>query len=122
MNREIKFKGKCLEFGNWVFGSLLNYEPCPEIQSTELGENAYDYDKWEVDPDTVCQFTGFKNIYEYDIVLYNGMEYLVENMFGCFYLSGDNKESLIFNEISILDIEVIGNKFDGKEYLNKLKK
>lgn len=91
--REIKFRGIELESDNWVYGSLVSYEPYPEIQSTELRENAYDYDKWEVDPQTVGQFIGLtdqnrKEIYEGDILSYD---------------DGSEKVQIIYN----------GNAFEG---------
>ncbi|MEF9476759.1 YopX family protein [Chryseobacterium sp. 1B4] len=59
--RKIQFRGNELGSGIWVYGSLLNYDPCPVIQSIELYENAYDYYQWEVNPETVGQYTGLKD-------------------------------------------------------------
>ena len=69
MNREIKFKAKRSDNGEWVKGSLMN---------TPFGTFIEWYDdsicnKIEVDPNTVCQFTGRydyygKELWENDIV------------------------------------------------------
>ena len=66
MNREIKFKAKCKDNGDWVYGSYIpNYNNNDWI--------VQDGDFFAVDSDTVGQFTGFydkngKEIYEGDII------------------------------------------------------
>lgn len=67
MNREIKFRGKRLDNGEWVYGDLLHLVDGVYI-SNDNGNNMA-----QVDPDTVCQFTGFtdkngKEIYEGDVL------------------------------------------------------
>lgn len=71
MKREIKFRGKRLDNGEWVVGSLLqdDYGTCMIVEFADHHEQWHD-----VDPETVGQFTGmkYKNgnicIFEGDII------------------------------------------------------
>ncbi len=69
MNREIKFRGKRLDNGKWVFGDLMT--KYPHHEGLTIVEHGCVYH--EVDPKTVGQYTGLKDkhggeIYEDDIV------------------------------------------------------
>ena len=125
--REILFKAKRLDNGKWVEGyyfakPILNYHCILE------GEN-----QWQIDPDTLCQFTGLTDkdgnkIWENDIV----------DVSGCWWASTDITRHLVewnetltgfspffvdFNSDCCIyyyseDSKVIGNKFDNFELLD----
>lgn len=74
MNRKIKFRGKRLDNGEWVYGSLDLTDNRSTI-SWDTVDSDGDETVWfaDVDPDTVGQFTGLldcsgKEIYEDDTV------------------------------------------------------
>lgn len=128
----IKFKAKRLDGKGWVCGYF--YE---ENGNTYIIENRQKESKlnrnltYQVDPSTVCQFTGLKDcegkeIWEGDILLNtnSGSQYTVmySDYGGAFFIRKIrtvNDDMYLF-ELSDVDnciafIEVIGNKFDKEK-------
>lgn len=132
--REIKFKAKRKDNGEWVYGYYLKihndkdnqilhriYTGFAEKEVDELFESFY-----EVIPETICQYTGLKDyngveIYENDIL--QGFEdYYDEFVKGMVDLDLHNGTQLVLEGNSyhldyIYDYEVIGNVCD-KENTN----
>lgn len=121
--REIKFKAKRLDDNSWVFGYF--YE---ENSNTYIIENRQKESKlnrnltYQVDPSTVCQFTGLKDyenkdIYEGDILAEKRYPEFEVGYINCTFAAayvGDDK--FIFNLAALSEVcTVCGNKFDRKE-------
>jgi uncharacterized phage protein (TIGR01671 family) len=124
--RDIKFRGKSFDNGEWVYGDyhkraggvhcIIKMEP------DENGKVVYVVH--QVAPDTIGQFTGLhdkngKEIYEGDIVRYDmggecEVSYCVGGGFAGFDLS-----PAFHNGHQLTDVEVIGNIHDNPELLNK---
>lgn len=148
--REIEFRGKRKDNGKWVYGSLVidnnkyyivtqvNY-PIP-IDKYEVYDDDYSVMMYEVDPETVGQYTGLKDrngtkIYEGDIVkqvFYRissdefGCKGFYEDIFKIRYQGRAFKYDWIrTNKIEMPKdykedyIEVIGNIVDNKELLEE---
>ena len=121
--REIKFRGKRVDNGEWVYGMLDCIYKEDGVTTISYLDNEGYYCEDKVIPETTGQFTGLldkngKQIYEGDIVV--GENY----MFPCY----DNRKLTIqWNEkdcgfdmsiFNMNEIEVIGNIHDNKELLN----
>lgn len=125
--REILFKGKQLHNGEWIHGGIV-----------ERGGKAYiigvskrlRIDGIEVDPETVCQFTGLtdKNsmkIFEGDVVKglflfgmsINAVATFKDGSFGLKWYRGSIEEFSAFSCFHNVTFEVIGNIFDNPELM-----
>lgn len=133
MSREILFKAKRKDNGEWVEGYYVYCRKRHYILPVLNKAIGFDEreDKWiEIDIDTLCQHTGLtdkndKKIWENDILRRNGywdIRIKFEN--GAFMVRNADKVQYInrvtCTPISIFDInayEVIGNIFDNPDLL-----
>ncbi len=140
--REILFKAKQIDNGEWIEGSLIDldidsgycYIVQPYKKASILPIIFLITDRMKlVDPETLCQFTGLcdkngKRIWENDIVFVTdendcsgqistgiGDVIFIEGMW---YIDGRPQEGL-YDINKVFQIEVIGNTFDNQELLQE---
>lgn len=79
--REIKFRGKSKKDGKWIYGDLLRNVDGDFAVVQPFGIHMNNYcDPYEVNPDTIGQYTGLKDnqtkmreVYEHDLYEVNGV-------------------------------------------------
>ena len=134
--RDIKFRGKTIGDGKWIYGYLMNMHDDDRLfigtwkniggEATIKDELFFSYK--EVDPKTVGQYIGLKDskgveIYKGDIIEGNLIKYsplptMGEVVWDSYWASFANKNeagNTLLQEIDL--IRVIGNLYERPEFL-----
>ena len=119
--RTIKFRGKARRDGKWYYGNLYVKDTRGRTHICTPERGCFD-----IDPGTVGQFIGLydkdgKEIYEGDILDFNGITVEVRFVRGvfAFLVNGDLDEELCGDCRTDLFAKVIGNVYDNSELLKE---
>ena len=125
--REILFRAKRKDNGDWVFGDLIHNIDCVKARERETDINRI-AKSYEVIPETVGQFTGLKDIngkkiFEGDIVtgLFNYTDIIGHIVYGSdatFFIERKGLYGIGLNNAEDW-LEVVGNIHDNKELLRE---
>lgn len=146
--REILFRGKRIDNGEWVEGFYVGLRPNLQSMKPESCHRIYGLNTmyYEIDPETICQYTGLKDkngnrIWENDVLKGFTYPFFCDGEFNYFAIVEWAEEYKYFfmytmkNPTSIVrgisegnselfenfdsdDWEVIGNTFDNLELLD----
>jgi uncharacterized phage protein (TIGR01671 family) len=143
MKREIKFRGKRIDNGEWVFGVpyFIKSEKVAFIinncQTLNFSNNDSSFDGLRVIPKTIVEYTGLKDrngeeIYEGDILElkyplssideedfedYRLIRVVINFQSGCFWFSGNGFTDCNWHFYNSEDRKIIGNIYENTELL-----
>lgn len=133
MEREILYRGKCIDNGEWVEGYFVKYQSCASEEKIICGivpEYASALYLNEIDPSTVGQYTGLtdKNgikIFEGDIVItqYGRLCVVIWHQTDChcgwdlYPVNDDHKPPSKWCAFNSDCLEVVSNIYDNPEML-----
>lgn len=130
MNREILFKAKRLVDGGWAYGDLSQHKTGKKFIKAGSATHSF-----EVDADTICQYTGLtdKNgnkIWENDLIeckefskgclIKHFLSQVEWDADGTGFTFKDSKFGWAFmDSLAVYECQVIGNIFDNPELLKE---
>lgn len=127
--REILFKGKRADNGEWVLSVNLIQKYRNETKKVYFSKGIETSDYFEIIPETVGQYTGLtdkngKKIFGGDIVRdeQSGYEYIIKwfQEYACYALA-DRRGNMVFDayeiDMFLSDLIVVGNIHDNSELL-----
>lgn len=126
MNREILFRAKRVDNGEWVEGFYVCFNEIAHFIYSKYAETdcgGFYPDMFEVDENTICQYTGLTDRYEHkiwendvvEIPTENGYFKLVWNSTEARWEMENEEEELIvtFDNYWGYQVEVVGNILDN---------
>lgn len=129
--REILFRGKRVDNGEWVQGYPCRYGWIGKEKDYIIPDCASALYATEVDPETVGQYTGltdkyYKKIFEGDIVIFDYIDY--EDERGVVQRDSDIAKFIItfstftidFDNVYGRELEIVGNVYDNPEVMEKI--
>lgn len=132
--REIKFRGKSINNGKWIHGSLVGTDVIAGGYA-KTWDDDLELDEWEkVDPETVGQYTGTndtsdnkKEIYEDDIVDYEDQDIfgtslktirgVIKFSEGGWIVDDEKNQQSIFLWSETAEVRKLGNIHDNSKLL-----
>lgn len=123
--REILFRGKSVISDHWIYGMFCDEDYDSSVPCIVPHDSCYvELSEWEVDRNTVGQYTGLKDkngvmIFEGDIVsASNGHKSYVVFCYGKFLLYCECHRK--YTELWADNATIIGNIYDNQELLEVL--